>query len=125
MYELKVKSSFSAAHALRGYGVPCENLHGHNYKVEVIIKASALNSLGIAIDFKLIKSYLEDIFHEVDHKYLNELSMFREENPSAEALARWIYNRLKAKVEKENKSLSLEKVTVYETDNFSAAYSED
>lgn len=122
MYKLKVKSEFSAAHNLREYRGKCEALHGHNWKVEVALAAGKTGSNGMVLDFQVIKKELRDILGEFDHAYLNELPHFKKHNPTSENLARYIYVRLKSKIEAA--SCKLQEVTVWESDNCSAAYSE-
>lgn len=122
MYKLKVKSEFSAAHNLREYRGKCEALHGHNWKVEVALASGKTGSNGMVLDFQVIKKELKDILGEFDHAYLNELPHFKKHNPTSENLARYIYVRLKSKIEAA--SCKLQEVTVWESDNCSAAYSE-
>ena len=74
MYKLKVIDSFSAAHNLRNYKGKCEELHGHNYKVEVVLGGLELDEDGLLIDFKDIKTSLKKILETLDHKYLNEVT---------------------------------------------------
>ena len=100
MYDLKVLSGFSSAHALRGYNGKCENVHGHNWHVELIVSSDALNEIGLVIDFKLLKKYLNEVMEMLDHKFINETEFFKEVNPSAENIARYIYEEF----EKKNKS---------------------
>ncbi len=90
MFELTVEDSFDAAHALRGYDGPCENLHGHTWKVQVFLKGEKLNKLGLLEDFKNIKKRLQTVLAEFDHKNLNDLALFQKLNPSSENLARII-----------------------------------
>ncbi len=94
MYELIVKSEFEAAHRIENYPGKCVRLHGHNWIVEAIVRGAELNELGILIDFKILKSELNKILDELDHQYLNELEMFAEKNPTAENLAKEIFDRL-------------------------------
>ena len=58
MFEVKVESSFSAAHHLLNYKGACENQHGHNWKVEVYVRGENLNESGILVDFKVLKKTL-------------------------------------------------------------------
>ncbi|MDY6821567.1 MAG: 6-carboxytetrahydropterin synthase QueD [Deferribacterota bacterium] len=95
MYELKVIDTFSAAHALRGYKGECERIHGHNYKVEVILKGDTLDDVGMLVDFKEVKKYLKKTIEPLDHNFLNELSPFVELNPTSENIAKYIYSELK------------------------------
>ena len=96
MYELHVTGAFSAAHRLCGYGDPCENVHGHNWTVVVRVRCAELDALGIGIDFKLLRAKLREILGELDHRDLNATEPFREVNPSAENIARWVFERLAA-----------------------------
>ena len=118
MYELMVEESFDAAHALRGYEGPCENLHGHTWKVQVAIQGEKLNKIGLLEDFKTIKTKLKSVLAELDHKLLNDVKPFDQENPSSENLSRIIFEKLK----KEFKSIS--KVSVWESPTSSATYQE-
>ncbi|KPJ67957.1 hypothetical protein AMJ44_06975 [candidate division WOR-1 bacterium DG_54_3] len=116
MYELMVEESFDAAHALRGYEGPCENLHGHTWKVQIFFEGEKLNKIGLLEDFKVIKRQLQDILAEFDHKLLNDLKPFETENPSSENLARIIFGKMK------DKSKALSKVVVWESHTAYAAY---
>jgi len=88
MYELKIEDSFAAAHNLRGYRGQCEELHGHNWKVEVVVRADRLDSLGLAIDFQDIKKAAKGVLKKLDHTYLNDLPVFKECNPSSELISK-------------------------------------
>src|SRR3989304_1721426 len=98
MYELTIISDFAAAHNLRGYEGECENLHGHNWKVEVMVTSKELNKIGLAVDFRVLKKMLEGILEKLDHKYLNEILPFDKENPSSENIARYIFNQFKKEI---------------------------
>ncbi len=123
MYELMVELTFSAAHQLRGYCGECENLHGHNWRVQIYVTSEKLNEIGIAMDFHEIKEYAREVLSSLDHKFLNDVFPFTEINPSSENLARWIYDSLKKRINKDNVRLSA--VTVWESDTASATYYED
>lgn len=123
MYRLKIKDQFSSAHYLRNYGGTCENLHGHNWKVEVVVEGEKLNQIEILIDFKELKQYLKEVLQELDHKLLNEITYFQIHNPSSENIARFIFEKLKAKLNLVS-HLRLKEVTVFESDNASATYFE-
>lgn len=116
MYELMVEETFDAAHALRGYNGPCENLHGHTWKVQIFFQGDQLNELGILIDFKTAKKALEEILKDYDHKNLNELPAFQQINPSSENLARVIHQAIKVKLP------GLVKTTVWESATTCASY---
>ena len=118
MYEIKIQSDFSAAHNLRNYHGKCENLHGHNWKVEAIFAYKVLDKDGLAVDFKEVKSLLKKILEELDHAYLNETGVFKKLNPTSENLARFIYE----KIGKKNKNIA--SVSVWENENSCATYKE-
>lgn len=119
MYELIVEADFAAAHSLRGYQGKCENLHGHNWKVQVILRAAALNGLGMVMDFKEIKNTLKEILEGFDHKHLNELTLFKEENPTTENVAKFLYHELSKKLPQK---VSVSKVTTWESACCGASY---
>ena len=119
MYEIKTQGFFSAAHHLLNYEGECENQHGHNWMVEAFVKGEDLNSSNILIDFKVLKKELNAILSYLDHSDINELPEFREESPSSEMIAYFIYTRLKEKI------VQLSKVTVWETQTSCASYYEE
>ncbi|MFH1305151.1 MAG: 6-carboxytetrahydropterin synthase QueD [Candidatus Omnitrophota bacterium] len=121
MYTVRVTSKFSSAHKLRGYRGKCEDLHGHNWRVEVAADAEVLDETGMVVDFKAMKEALGRIMSELDHKYLNELDHFRKFNPTSENIARYIYEEMSGK----NAGINMREVTVWETDSSSASYSGD
>src|SRR5512139_3759543 len=96
MYELKIVTQFAAAHRLENFYGKCESLHGHNWKVEVFVVGNALDSAGLLIDFGVMKARTKEVLEEIDHKYLNELAAFQDRNPSSENLARYLFERLGA-----------------------------
>jgi len=124
MYELTVEASFSAAHQLRDYKGRCERLHGHNWRVQVTIASERLNEIGIAMDFHELRRIINDTISGLDHSFLNELFPFTEINPSSENIAKWIYDSIKKKIEKDHKGINLTSVTVFESDTASATYYE-
>ena len=123
MYELTIETTFAAAHQLRGYDGKCENLHGHNWKVQVHVIAESLNDIDIAIDFHDLKRMANEIVAPLDHSYLNDKFPFTEKNPSSENIARFVYDGMKKKVNDEYVRLTA--VTVWESENASATYYED
>ncbi|MEN2993902.1 MAG: 6-carboxytetrahydropterin synthase QueD [Thermodesulfovibrio sp.] len=122
MYKLKIITGFDAAHQLRGYKGKCENIHGHNWKVEVEVISEKLNEIGIAIDFKELKKIVDEVISKLDHTFINQIPPFNEINPSSENIARWIYLSLKDKLN--GGSIKLYSVTVWESDHASATYME-
>jgi 6-pyruvoyltetrahydropterin/6-carboxytetrahydropterin synthase len=117
MFELMVEDSFDAAHALRGYEGACENLHGHTWKVQVFLRGSKLNKIGLLEDFKNIKLQLAQALKAYDHKLINDAPPFDKKNPTSENLAETIFRSLK----KRRRNLS--KVTVWESATTNASYS--
>ncbi len=122
-WRLTVRSSFSAAHALRGYQGKCENLHGHNYEVEMNVDGDSLDSdIEFAVDFSILKRHLNEVLESFDHKNLNELEPFTKMNATAENLARYLFKKLK--VQLSGLPVELHSVTVWETEKQSATYFE-
>lgn len=122
MYELKIEDHFAAAHNLRGYKGACEALHGHNWKVEVLVRADKLDDIGLAIDFKELKDALCWVLDQLDHKYLNDLPEFSIENPSSENIARHIFGKLAERLAGTN--VKVHKVTAWESEKACASYLE-
>jgi 6-pyruvoyltetrahydropterin/6-carboxytetrahydropterin synthase len=118
MYSLKVQGAFSSAHNLRGYKGKCEDLHGHNWLVEIAIKSVQLDDIGMVLDFKYLKKKLNVILEQMDHKYLNQLPFFKKINPTSENIAKYIYEQLKPSIP------LLGSVTVWENSTSSANYEE-
>ncbi len=124
MYEVSVKSVFSAAHNLKDIGGKCENLHGHNFTVEVCITSKDLSEQGVVIDFRELKSYLAEVLEVLDHHFLNEIAPFSDRNPSSENIARFIHDEMKNRIEKKRVHAPL-RVDVWESDTSRASYWED
>ncbi len=125
MFEITVEDSFAAGHALRNYRGKCENLHGHNYKVRITLAGERLEN-GLLFDFKDVKSVLGDIIDRLDHQYLNDLEPFREQNPSAENMAKYLYDEASARLRQSTDGrVSVRRVRVWETDTTTATYFED
>ncbi|HFE39068.1 MAG TPA: 6-carboxytetrahydropterin synthase QueD [Gammaproteobacteria bacterium] len=122
-YTLKVVTDFAASHALRNYEGACQRLHGHNWKVEVEVKASQLNETGMAIDFKQIKTATHEVLEGLDHYHLNEIPPFDKVNPTAENIACYLYQEITKHLNHQHVSVSA--VTVWETDRACARYSEE
>src|SRR5512133_1001565 len=112
MYHLTIHTYFAAAHNLINYQGDCENLHGHNWKVEVTVAARELDKAGLAIDFKILKGDTRKLLETLDHKYLNELQPFRDASPSSENIARYLFFELGKILDSQN--VTVEKVNVWE-----------
>ena len=122
MFQVSVDETFSAGHALRGYRGKCENPHGHNYKVRIILEGPSLDSIGLLFDFRNVKLLLKEIVEELDHKFLNDVEHFREMNPSAENLAKFFYDETSRHMKAMPEGARIARVTVWETDTTSATY---
>jgi 6-pyruvoyltetrahydropterin/6-carboxytetrahydropterin synthase len=121
MYEVMIETEFSSAHALRGYQGKCENMHGHNWKIEVYVRGSRLNDIGLLIDFKELKQATRKVMEQLDHKILNELPPFDERcNPSSENIARYILDEVGAQVNTD--FCAVYKVRAWETPTTVASY---
>ena len=123
MYHLTIHTHFAAAHNLINYQGDCENLHGHNWKVEVTVAARELDAAGLGIDFKILKSETNRLLDQLDHKYLNDLDPFRTVSPSSENIARYLYEQLGTLLNDGN--VTVEKVNVWESDYACASYTAD
>jgi len=123
MFELKIVSQFAAAHQLREYQGGCENLHGHNWKIEVFVRGEELGPDGLLIDFRLIKAATQKVLDTLDHTFLNELEPFREINPSSENIARYVFESLGRELPGDKVKVS--RVSAWESDTACASYGED
>jgi 6-pyruvoyltetrahydropterin/6-carboxytetrahydropterin synthase len=120
MYELKVVTRFAAAHQLTMVGTKCENMHGHNWKVEVYVTGEKLDKAGVLVDFGVIKKHVSEIMTKLDHKYLNELDYFQHDQPSSENIAYFVATELQQKIN--NSAISVSRVTAWESDDAGATY---
>jgi 6-pyruvoyltetrahydropterin/6-carboxytetrahydropterin synthase len=121
MYEVMISEEFAAAHALRGYRGKCENLHGHNYKIEIYVRGAELDEVGMLVDFVHLKAVTREVIRSLDHQNLNELPPFdRELNPSAEHLAGYILHQIAPRVD--TAGARVYKVRVWETSTSSATF---
>lgn len=122
-YILKVLTEFASAHTLRGYPGACSRMHGHNWKVEVEVEATALDAVGMGVDFKVIKNAAREIGDRLDHRYLNDLEPFTEVNPTAENIAAYFFRELRQSFAKPE--LRIKSVTLWETDRACVRYTEE
>ena len=121
-FRMKIVTDFAAAHLLRGYPGICSRLHGHNWKVEVEVIASELDEVGMGMDFRDIKAATNELIGALDHRNLNEIPPFDEINPTAENISAYIFKGLSEKLN--NERVSVNAVTIWETDRASVTYSE-
>jgi len=120
MFELKVITRFAAAHQLKMVAQKCENLHGHNWKIEVCVAGESLDDAGILVDFGVIKTHVAEIMKRLDHKFLNELEVFGDGNPSSENIARYVARALQGSMSVPGVRVS--RVTAWESEDASATY---
>lgn len=118
MYQIRVEGDFAAAHFLERFHGKCENLHGHNYKVFVYVQGEQLDEGGMLCDFGVVKSKLKEVFKELDHTNLNEHPYFQDGNPSAENIAKFIFESMAEKLA----PMAPSRVDVSETEKNWASY---
>ncbi|HVX67289.1 MAG TPA: 6-carboxytetrahydropterin synthase QueD [Bryobacteraceae bacterium] len=123
MFEVSVEETFAAGHALRNYHGKCENVHGHNYRVRVVLEGAELDHAGLLVDFTEIKRVLRAIIEKLDHQFLNDVAPFDKLNPSAENMARYFYQEISGNlaVEREH-PVRVAEVKIWETDTATATY---
>ncbi len=122
MYHLMIQTHFAAAHNLLNYQGDCENLHGHNWKVEVTVTTEHLDEAGLGIDFKILKKRTNKIMDYLDHKYLNDLEPFKVLSPSSEHISKFVFDQLREDLK--GLDVVVERITVWESDNACASYTE-
>lgn len=122
-YEVYVEMHFSSAHRLQLYKGKCENLHGHNWKVGIVVSSYLLDKNGMVVDFVKLKKLLNKIISRLDHKYLNQIDYFKSKQPTAENIAAYIHSNVK-KALKYKKIFKI-KVIVWETPTQYASYEEE
>jgi 6-pyruvoyltetrahydropterin/6-carboxytetrahydropterin synthase len=122
MFEVAVEQSFASAHALRNYKGRCENVHGHNWKVRVVIEGEKLDATGMLVDFLDVKSFMGEILDRIDHQFLNEIPPFDVVNPSAENIAEYFYQQLSGKLADIPVPVRIREVKIWETEIQSATY---
>jgi 6-pyruvoyltetrahydropterin/6-carboxytetrahydropterin synthase len=119
MFEVSVEETFAAGHALRGYRGKCENVHGHNYRVQLTMEGAELDAIGLLVDFVEVKKLIHGVVAYLDHRFINDLPPFDILNPSAENLAKYFYDQVSANLAP---PVRLRQVKIWETDITSATY---
>ena len=121
MFELKVVTHFAAAHQLKMVAEKCENLHGHNWKIEVYLTGEKLNGAGILVDFGEVKRHVARIMNHLDHRFLNEIPPFNNGYPpSSENIARFVATELQTAMEEP--AVRVSRVSAWESENACATY---
>ena len=121
MYEVTVEQSFAAGHALRNYKGKCENVHGHNFRVQVVIEGETLDDAGLLVDFIDVKAAMRAIIERLDHVFLNDVAPFDVKNPSAENIAEYFYTEMSRSL-RAAVPVRVREVKIWETDIQSATY---
>src|SRR5580658_4237539 len=121
MFEVSVEQTFAAGHALRNYKGRCENVHGHNFKVRVVIEGEKLDETGLLVDFLDVKSAMQAIIDRLDHVFLNDVAPFDVKNPSAENIAEYFFTEMRRSL-KSAVAVQVREVRVWETEIQSATY---
>ncbi|MCB0281152.1 MAG: 6-carboxytetrahydropterin synthase QueD [Calditrichae bacterium] len=122
MYRLSTKKMISAAHILHGYDGPCSRLHGHNWNVKIDVLSDYLDKVGLSIDFMDLDDLLWQVIGRFDHRHFNDIAPFDKMNPTAENIARYFFDEIKEKLPKHVK---LEKITIWETEEYLVEYFEN
>ena len=122
MFEVSVEQTFAAGHALRNYKGKCENVHGHNFRVQVTIQGERLDETGMLVDFIDVKTLMRAVIERLDHQFLNEVAPFDEKNPSAENIAEYFHERMSVGLKDTPVPVRITEVKVWETDIQSASY---
>jgi len=100
MFTISVETSFRASHQLALPDGSKEPAHYHNWLVTAEVGSNELNSMGVVMDFHGLKAALDDIVAEFDNSQLEAISYFRQNNPSAENVAGYVYEKLRIKLPK-------------------------
>lgn len=124
MFEVTVEHSFAAGHALREYKGKCENVHGHNYRIQITVEGEKLNRIGLLVDFVEVKRVLREVSARLDHQFINDLEPFTVINPSAENIAKYFYDQINEGLQLEDAEtpVRIAQVKVWETDTSIAVY---
>ena len=121
MFEVTIEETFAAGHALRNYRGKCENVHGHNYRCQVTVEGTKLNEIGLLVDFVELKRAVHTVLDRLDHQWLNEYPPFDVLNPSAENIAKYIYDQVNQGIV-ETEGTRIACVKLWETDTAHATY---
>ena len=121
MFEVTIEETFAAGHALRNYHGKCENVHGHNYRCQVTLEGGELDEIGLLVDFVELKRVVHGVLDRMDHQWLNDFPPFDRLNPSAENIARYIFEQVSEEL-KLREGVRVGSVRLWETDTAHATY---
>jgi 6-pyruvoyltetrahydropterin/6-carboxytetrahydropterin synthase len=119
MYEIGVVDEFDAVLSLKGDFGPATRLHGHAYKVQVVIQGERLDETGVLYDIARLRDALREILSGLHYQNLNEMEAFRDCNPTVEIVSRYIYDRMALALGDDAGGL---KVTVWESPSAYSSY---
>ncbi len=119
MFELMVTGRFAAAHSLRNFNGRCEALHGHNWRVEVVVRGSQLDKADLLMDFGQLKQLMNQALDRLDHGHLNEIAPFDQQNPSSELIAKYLWERIAPGLPAH---VTMARVSAWESDDSRATY---
>ncbi len=124
MFEVTVEQTFAAGHALREYKGKCENVHGHNYRVQVTVEGERLNRIGLLVDFVELKKAVRQVIDKLDHQFINDLEPFTILNPSAENIAKYFYDEVNGLMnfDRYDVPVRIARIKIWETDTSIAVY---
>ena len=122
MFEVSVERTFAAGHALRNYHGKCENVHGHNYRVQITVQGEQLDTTGLLVDFLELKRLMDEVIEYLDHRFINDLAPFDVLNPSAENIAKYFYDELSKQMRQTLNGACIASISVWETDATAATY---
>jgi 6-pyruvoyltetrahydropterin/6-carboxytetrahydropterin synthase len=121
MFEITIEETFSSGHALRNYRGKCENVHGHNYRCQVQVEGADLDDIGLLVDFVELKKVVHSVLDRMDHQWLNDWPPFDTLNPSAENMAKFIFDEVTSLLHP-RAGVKVGWVRLWETDTSSAIY---
>ncbi len=121
MFEVTIEETFAAGHALRNYHGKCENVHGHNYRCQVTLEGEKLDSIGLLVDFVELKKVVHGVLDRMDHQWLNDFPPFDKLNPSAENMAKYVFDEVNEGL-KSRDGVRVQAVRLWETDTACATY---
>lgn len=122
MFQVSVEETFSAGHALRGYKGKCENVHGHNYRVQITLEGPELDNIGLLVDFTHVKRVMRELIKRLDHQFINDLEPFTTVNPSAENMAKYFFEEVSKELKEMPPGAKVKDVVIWETDTANARY---
>jgi len=122
MFEVSVEQTFAAGHALRNYKGKCENVHGHNYRVQVTVAGERLCANGLLVDFVELKRVMREVIEYLDHRFINDLPPFDVINPTAENMAKYFYDEVGKRLTGGEAPVRVSEVRLWETDTSLAVY---